>query len=198
MLPKILQGVRGQPLSKRHAGLRAPSHHSELIDVEVPRPRSTTKWSFAFVDQALTVAVRFLGRSMPKQSLDLRVDGELLGRQPHLAVFIVKDQKTGREPARLRKFDDLQNFLARRSPHDGADHYVESSTFSQYVELPSQHIENLAGCRVPFHPIDAQTHIGHAAVVESVNNLLGEKEPVRRHHAAIEPQDAHGGEDSEE
>jgi hypothetical protein len=62
MLPKILHGVRGQPLSKCHAGLRTPPHHPELIDVEVPRPRSTTKWSFAVLDQALTVTVRFLGR----------------------------------------------------------------------------------------------------------------------------------------
>ena len=119
MLPKILHGVPGQPLSKCHAGLRAPPHHSELIDVEVPCPRSTTKWSFAILDQALTVAVRFLGRSVSKQLFDLRVDGELLGGQPHLAVFIVKDQKTGCEPARLRKLNDLQNFLARRSPNDG-------------------------------------------------------------------------------
>jgi hypothetical protein len=79
MSPKILQGVRGQPLSKSHAGLRAPPHHSELIDVEVPRPRPATKWRFAILDQALTVAVRFLGHSASKQSFDLRVDGELLG-----------------------------------------------------------------------------------------------------------------------
>jgi hypothetical protein len=198
MLPEILQGVRGQPLSKRDPGLRAPPHHSELIDVEVPRPRSTTKWSFAILDQALTVAVRFLGHSVSKQSFDLRVDGEILGGQPHLAVFIVKDQQTGCEPARLRKLDDLQNFLARRGPNDGADDHVEFCTFSQYVELPSQHVKDLDGCRVPFHPIDAQTHIGHAIVVESVNNLLGEAEPIRRHHAAMEPQAAHGGEYSEE
>jgi hypothetical protein len=95
MLPKILHGVGGEPLSKCHPGLRAPPHHSELIDIEVPRPRSTTKWSFAFLDQPLTVTVRFLGRSVSKQLLDLRVDGELLGGQPHLAVFIVNDQKTG-------------------------------------------------------------------------------------------------------
>jgi hypothetical protein len=198
MLPKILQGVRGQPLSKCHAGLRAPPHHSGFIDVEVPCPRSTTKWSFAILDQALTVAVRFLGHSAPKQLFDLRVDGELLGGQPHLAVFIVKDQKPGCEPARLRKLDDLQNFLARRSPNDGTEDHVELCTFSQYVELPSQHVKDLAGCRVPLHPIDAETHIGHATIVESVNNLLGEEEPIRRHHAAPEPQDAHGGEDSEE
>ena len=164
MLPKILQGVRGQPLSKCHAGLCAPPHHSELIDVEVSCPRSTTEWSFAILDQALTVAVRFLGHSVSKQLFDLRVDGELLGGQPHLAVFIVKDQKTGCEPARLRKLDDLQNFLTRRSPNDGADDHVELCTFSQYVELPSQHVKDLAGCRVPFHPIDAQTHIGHATI----------------------------------
>ena len=37
-----------------------------------------------------------------------------------------------------------------------------------------------------------------SAVVESrLNNLLGEEEPIRRHHAAMEPQDAHGGEDFE-
>ena len=156
MLPKILQCVRGQALSKRHAGLRAPPHHSELIDVEVPGPRSTAKWSFAILEQALTVAVRFLGHSVSKQLFDLRVDGELLGGQTHLAVFIVKDQQTGREPARLRKLDDLQNFLARRSPDDGADDHVEFCTFSQYVELPSQHVKDLDGCRVPFHPIDAQ------------------------------------------
>ena len=125
MLPKILQGVRGQLLSKCHAGLRAPPHHSELIDVEVPCPRSTTKWSFAILDQALTIAVGFLGHSASKQSFDLRIDGELLGGQPHLAVFIVKDQKTGCEPARFRKLDDLQNFLARRSPNDGANDHVE-------------------------------------------------------------------------
>ena len=137
------------------------------------RPRSTTKWSFAILDQALTVAARFLGHAASKQSFDLRVDGELLGGQPHLAVFIVKDQQTGCEPARLRKLDDLQNFLARRSPNDGADDHVEFCTFSQHVELPSQHAKDLDGCRVPFRPIDAQTHIGHATVVESVNNLLG-------------------------
>src|SRR3984893_17069107 len=125
MLPKILHGVRGQPLAKCHAGLRAPPHHSELIDVEVPCPRSTTKRSFAIQDHALTVAVRFLGRSVSKQLFDLRVDGELLGGQPHLAVFIVKDQKTGCEPARLRKLDDLQNFLAKRSHNDGADDHVD-------------------------------------------------------------------------
>jgi hypothetical protein len=198
MLPKILNGVRGQPLSKCRAGLRAPPHHSELINVEVPRPRSTTKWSFAVLDQPLTVAVRFLGRSVSKQLFELRVDGELLRGQPHLAVFIVKDQKTGREPARLCKLNDLQNFLARRSPNDGADNHGESRSIGQYVELPSQHVKDLTGCRVPFHPIDAQTHIGHATIVESVNNLLGEQEPIRRHHAAMEPQDAHGGEDSEE
>jgi hypothetical protein len=197
MLPKILQGVPGQPLAKCRAGLRAPPHDSELIDVEVPRPRSTTKWSFAILDQALTVAVRFLGRSVSKQLFDFRVDGELLRGQAHLTVFIVEDQNTGCEPARLRKLNDLQNFLARRTPNDGTDDHVESRTFSQYVELPSQHVKDLEGCRVPFHPIDAQTHIGHAAVVESVNNLLGKEEPIRRHHAAMEPQDAHGGKDSE-
>src|SRR5271166_6375355 len=78
MLPKILHGVRGQPLSKCRAGLRAPPHHSELIDVEVSCARSTTKWSFAILDQALTVAVGFLGHSVSKQSFDLRVDGEFL------------------------------------------------------------------------------------------------------------------------
>jgi hypothetical protein len=91
MLPKILHGVCGQPLSKCHSGLRAPAHHSELIDIEVPRPRSTTKWSFAFLDQPLSVAVRILGRSVSKQLFDLRVDGEFRGGQPHLAVFIVND-----------------------------------------------------------------------------------------------------------
>ena len=79
------------------------------------------------LDQALTVAVRFLGHSASKQLFDFSVDGELLGGQPHLAVFIVKDQKTGCEPARLRKLDDLQNFLARRGPNDGAEDHVELS-----------------------------------------------------------------------
>src|SRR5271166_5915795 len=92
MLPKILQGVRGQPLSKCRAGLRAPPHHSELIDVAVPCPRSTTEWSFAILDQALSVAVRFLSHSVSKPLGEPRVDGESLGGQPHVAVFSVKDQ----------------------------------------------------------------------------------------------------------
>src|SRR5262249_27433636 len=130
-------------------------------------PRSTTKWSFAILDQALTVAVRFIGRSAPKQLPNLRVDGELLSGQPHLAAFIVKDQKTGCEPARLRKLGDLQNFFARCTPNDGTDDDVELCTFSEYVELPSQHVEDLDGCRGPFHAIDTQTHMRHTTVVES-------------------------------
>jgi len=87
--------------------------------------------SFAILDQALSVGVRFLGDSASKQLFDLRVDGELLGGQPYLAVFIVKDQKTGCEPARFRKLSDLQNLFARRTPNDGTDDHIESCAFSE-------------------------------------------------------------------
>ena len=74
---------------------------------------------------------------------------------------------------------------------------TSNRALSASISLPSQDVKDLTGCRVPFHPIDAQTHIGHATVVKSVNNLLGEEEPIRRHHAAMEPKVAHGGEDFE-
>ncbi len=137
MLPKILHGVRGQPLSKCHAGLRAPPHHSELIDVEVPCPCSTTKWSVAILDQALTVAVRFLGCSVSKQLFDLHVDGRSVQRflaQPrsfHVAnvtAEMVRPPAMGREFASHHAVDHSRKEYAY---HDHKTGYTVSINVSE-------------------------------------------------------------------
>src|SRR5215467_6803235 len=74
-------------------------------------PRLDSERRLTISNQALPIAMTFLGCATSKQLGHLCVDGQFFTRKAQLAVGVVQQQHARRESARLRKGSDLKNLV---------------------------------------------------------------------------------------